>query len=67
MGFWIWSSGKDFIKRGMDSKVARASLTSSLVDLGLGTGPILDEAILVFWIAADVGPVFAAPILCVPS
>ena len=44
MGFWISSSGSDFIKRGMDSKAARASASSS-VGLGIGTGPVIDEAI----------------------
>ena len=43
MGFWTSSSGRDFIKRGMDSKAARASFS---VGLDLGTGPVIDEAIL---------------------
>ena len=54
------SSGKDFIKRGMDSRAARAS---SSVGLGLGTGP---EAILVKFkkqvVVTDVGPVFLSPL-----
>jgi hypothetical protein len=37
--FWISSSGRAFIKRGVDSKAARAS---SSVGLGLGTGPVID-------------------------
>lgn len=42
MGSWLSSSDKDFIKRGMESKAARAS---SSVGLGLGSGPVIDEAI----------------------
>ena len=33
------SSGKDFIKRGTDSKPARAS---SSAGVGLGTGPVIE-------------------------
>ena len=43
MESWLSSSGKDFIKRGTESKVAR---TSSSVCLGLGTGPAKDDAII---------------------
>lgn len=43
-GSWLSSSGKDFIKRGTDSKAARASSSVSL-GLGTGPGPVIDEAI----------------------